>query len=191
MDTLDIPNSSTQLVISKLGTVCDSRRLLLVETPGREREDITELIATLALHGPFHVIAGGEWLPGYALSRSLRAKTLQVKQALNHVILTRPFTCYQVLDLLSSTRPGNELLLILDFLHHFYNDDVDLPVRLRVFEQSCRHLEQLSLFRTVLIFVERLSLPLYQHFFSILASLANETFQMEECEPVSTQPALL
>jgi hypothetical protein len=189
MNTFDISSSSNPLSLPGLVTVCDPRRLLLVETPDRESDGTTELLTTLALRGPFHVIAGGEWLPGYTLALCLRARTLQVKQALDHVILTRPFTCYQVLDLLINTRPGNEPLLILDFLHHFYNDDVDLPVRLRVFEQSCKYLEQLSLFRTVLVFAERLSVPLYQHFFSILASLADETFQMEEPASESAQLA--
>jgi hypothetical protein len=190
MHTFTPLNSSTQLSVPGLAAVADSRRLLLVETPGRESESLTELIAALALRGPFHVIAGGEWLPGYALARSLRAKTLRVKQALDHVILTRPFTCYQVLDLVSATRPGTEPLLVLDFLHHFYNDDVDLPIRLRVFEQSCRHLQQLALFRPVLVFTQREQMPLilYQHFFSLLASIADEIFQLEE---ISSEPAQL
>lgn len=191
MDTLDILHSSNQLSLAGLATVCDSRRLLLVETPGRESEGFTELIAALSLRGPFYVIAGGEWLPGYALTRSLRAKTLQVKQALDHVILARPFTCYQVLDLLDETRPGSEPIMILDLLHHFYNDDVDLRVRFRVFEQACKHLQRLSLFRPVLVFVQRASVEYYQKFFSLLTSLADETFQMdEELTSNSVQPAL-
>jgi len=191
MDTLDIPNSSNQLFLPGLATLDDSRRLLLVETLGRESEGITELIAALALRGPFYVIAGGEWLPGYALTRSLRAKTLQVKQALDHVILTRPFTCYQVLDLVSERRPGNEPILILDFLHHFYNEDVDLPVRFRVFEQSCKQLQRLSLFRTVLVFAQRMPVEHYQRFFSLLTSIADETFQMDgETASKPTQLAL-
>ncbi len=190
MNTLDLSPIRAFSLFSLAGpaAVNDSHRFLLVETLERQSESITELIAALALRGPFYVIAGGEWLPGYALTRSLRAKTHRVKQCLDHLILARPFTCYQVLDLLNDTRPGSEPILILDLLHHFYNDDVDLAVRFRVFEQSCKHLQRLSLFRPVLVFAQRMPVKHYQQFFSLLTAIADETFQIEE---PSTKPAQL
>ena len=169
----------SQFSLVHLANVFPSRNLLLVETKSRESEGITELVSALALRLPLYIIAGGEWLPGYALTRSVRRRTPEVKQILDRIHLARPFTCYQILDLLSETRPGNEPILILDFLHHFHNEDVELPVRFRVFEQCCKHLERLSLFRPVLTFVQHRPVEEYQQLFPFLISIADQIFQMD------------
>jgi hypothetical protein len=190
MDTLHT-HVDGQFSLIHPSKICRSRRLLLVETTGRESEGMTELMAGLALHGPFHVIPAGEWLPGYALTRSLRRRTRAVKQILAGVRVARPFTCYQLLDLLENARPEGEPLLILDFLHHFHNEDVELPVRQRVLEQCCRHLQRLSLFRPVVVFVQRLAVDEYQGFLSIPMAMADEVFQLDGTGAVeASQPAL-
>lgn len=181
---MDISNRTSayhkgQFSLVHLANVFPSRNLLLVETKSRESEGITELVSALALRFPLYIIAGGEWLPGYVLTRSVRRRTPEVKQILDRIHLARPFTCYQILDLLSETRPGNEPILILDFLHHFHNEDVELPVRFRVFEQCCKHLERLSLFRPVLTFVQHRPVEEYQQLFPFLISIADQIFQMD------------
>ena len=108
------------------------------------------------MRGSFYAIAGGEWIPTYALVQSVRRKTTDVQQVLGRVRLARPFTCYQVLDLLEDIRPEHDPILILDFLHHFYNPDIQPPVRRRVLEQCCKHLQRLALLRPLIVFVERL-----------------------------------
>lgn len=163
----------------RLGLAARSRRLVLLETAGREGEAITELVAELALRGPLYVIAGGEWLPAYSLSRSIRRRTVQVKESLARVRLARPFTCYQLQDLLAQTRPESEPVLILDFLHHFYNPDIDLPVRRRTFQQCCGHLQRLSFSRPTLVFAEKLNTEEYGQFFPPLASIADGVFIVE------------
>lgn len=193
MDTFEIQIAQFQEQISPvlLADLCSSRRLLLVKTAGREVEGITELVVALALRGPLNVIAGGEWLPGYALTRAVRRRTLEVKQTLGRVQLTRPFTCYQVLDLLDATRPGDAPILILDFLHHFHNEDVDLPVRLRVFEQCCKHVQRLALFRPVLVFARDAPAQEYEHMVARLAAIADEVLQVDRTTTIDAhQPAL-
>ena len=168
-----------------------SPRLLLIETKGRPSEGITELFAALALRGPFYAVAGGEWLPTYALVRSLRRKTSAIRQILGGVRLARPFTCYQVLDLLTDIRPERDPVLVLDFLHHFHNPDIPLPVRQRVLEQCCRRLESLSLVRQLLVFVQALETEEYQHFFPLVAQAADEILQAAETSgEEARQPAL-
>ena len=166
-------------------------RLLLVETGGRLSEGITELFAALAMRGPFYAIAGGEWLPTYALVRALRMRTPAIQQVLARVRLARPFTCYQVLDLLTDIRPERDPVLVLDFLHHFHNPDIDLPVRQRVLEQCCKRLEQLALSRPLLVFVQAMQTEEYREFFPVLAEKADEVLQAAEAPGAeAVQPAL-
>jgi hypothetical protein len=156
-------------------------RLYLIELAGREHESITELIAALALRGAFDLIAAGEWLPDQnRLRRALRRHTLAVKETLDHLILERPFTCFQFRDQLEQANSNNRLMLILDFLHHFYNPDLDLSLRQRVLEQCCRHLGRLSQSRHVIVLVQHLPVDEYQKFFSMLASVADEILEAQE-----------
>ena len=166
-------------------------RLLLIETEGRPGEGITELFALMALRGPFYAIAGGEWLPTYALVRSLRRRTTAIHDVLDRIRLARPFTCYQVLDLLTDIGPERYPVLVLDFLHHFHNPDIPLDVRRRVLRQCCKRLERLALLRPLLVFVQSLETDEYRCFFPLVAGTADEVLRAAEPEPTAVlQPVL-
>ncbi len=185
MDTL-LP-----LISQSLSFQSRAPRLLLVETEGRPSEGITELFAAMALRGPFYAIAGGEWLPTYTLVHKLRRRTTAIYDVLGGVRLARPFTCYQLLDLLTDIRPERDPVLVLDFLHHFHNPDIPIDVRQRVLRQCCKRLEQLSLLRPLLVFVETLQTEEYRSFFPLVADRADEVLQAAEAEPAKAlQPAL-
>jgi hypothetical protein len=101
-----------------------------METAGKEHEAITELITQWALRGTFYLIPGGEWLPDHdTLRYSVHRYTVAVDETLDNLILARPSTCLQLLDLLMEADKQNKPILILDFLHHFYNSDVELSLR--------------------------------------------------------------
>ena len=170
-------NTFPEIVSHSLSLKARAPRLLLIETEGRPSEGITELFAVLALRGPFYAIAGGEWLPTYALVRSLRGRTPAIQQILGRIRLARPFTCYQLLDLLTDIRPERDPVLVLDFLHHFHNPDIPISVRQRVLEQCCGRLERLSLARPLLVFVQALDTEEYRDFFPRVAETADETLQ--------------
>jgi hypothetical protein len=179
-------------ILSRALTPPAQPRLLLVETHGRPSAGITELFAQLALRGPFYAIAGGEWLPTYSLVHAVRRRTPAVHQVLDRVRLARPFTCYQLLDLLTDIRPERDPILLLDLLHHFHNSDIQLDVRRRVLDQCCSRLERLSLSRTLLVFVQSLDTDEYRSFFPILARAADEILQAAEPDPQPIlQPAFL
>lgn len=177
---LMIMNTLPELASNSLQLVSRSPRLLLIETAGRQNEGITDLFAALAMRGSFYAIAGGEWIPTYALVQSIRQRTPDVKQILGRVRLARPFTCYQVLDLLEETRPERDPILILDFLHHFYNPDIQASVRRRVLEQCCRHLQRLALSRPLLVFAQQMQTEEYAQFFPLLAAAADDILQTDE-----------
>ena len=155
--------------------------LLIVETAGRERETITDLITQLALHDSFHLIAGDEWLPDRdTLYRSVRRFTTDVQEILDHPVLMRPMTCLQLLDLLMKADLQNKPMLILDFLHHFYNADVELSLRDRILEECCQYTKRLSLSNSVVVLVPRLGTEEYKRFFPILAVIADEIIPVKE-----------
>jgi hypothetical protein len=169
-----------ELASNSLQLVSQPARLRLIETAGRQSEGITELFAALALRGSFYAIAGGEWIPTYALVQAVRRRTTDVQQVLGRVRLARPFTCYQVLDLLEDIRPEHDPILVLDFLHHFYNPDIHPPVRWRVLEQCCKHLQRLALLRPLIVFAQRLPTEEYTQFFPLVAAAADEVLRMDE-----------
>lgn len=155
--------------------------LLLVETEGGERDVITEVITQLALRGPFNLIAGDEWLPDRdTLYRSVRRHTLSVEETLDCPGLRRPMTCLQLLDLLMEADMQNKPTLILNFLHHFYNADVELSLRDRILEQCCQYTKRLALSNSVVVLVTRLSTTEYRRFFPLLASIADEIIPVKE-----------
>jgi len=155
--------------------------LLLVETIGKEHDRITEAIVQLALQGPFNLIAGDEWLPDRdTLTRSVRRYTVRVTETLDNPRLRRPMTCLQLLDLLMEADQENRPTLITNFLHHFYNADVELSLRDRVLEQCCQYTKRLSLSNPVVVLVPRLFTEEYNRFFPLLASIANEIIPVEE-----------
>jgi len=158
-----------------------SRHLLVMETAGKEHAALIELIIQLALRGPFNLIAGDEWLPDRdTLYRSIRKYTCAVEETLNRPSLFRPMTCLQLLDLLMEADLQNRPTLILDFLHHFHNSDVELALRDRTLEQCCQHLKHLSFSHSVVVRVLRRHTEEYRRFFPILASVADELILVEE-----------
>jgi len=155
--------------------------LLLVETIGKKHDRITAAIVQLASQGPFNLIAGDEWLPDRdTLMRSVRRYTVRVTETLDNPRLRRPMTCLQLLDLLMEADQGNRPTLITNFLHHFYNADVELSLRDRVLEQCCQYTKRLSLSNPVVVLVPRLFTEEYNRFFPLLASIANEIIPVEE-----------
>ena len=169
-----------ELASSSLQLTGSPGRLRLIETAGKQGEGITELFATLALRGSFYAIAGGEWIPTYAVVQAVRRRTTDVQQVLGRVRLARPFTCYQVLDLLEDIRPERDPILVLDFLHHFYNPDIQPGVRRRVLEQCCRQLQRLALSRQLLVFVEQMQTEEYAGCFPLVAAIADDILQTDE-----------
>lgn len=166
--------------------------LLLVETAHMESDVITEVITGLALRGPFNLIAGDEWLPDRdTLYRSIRRYSLSVEETLDHPNLMRPMTCLQMLDLLMEADLRNRPTLILNFLHHFYNADVERSLRDRTLEQCCQCIKRLALSSSVVILVPHLSTTEYRRFFPWLASMADEFIPVKRDSPANVIQDLL
>ena len=166
--------------------------LLLVKTANPEHEKIMELITQWVLRGTFYLIAGGEWLPNHDEVRySVYRHTTAIEETLDHLILARPFTCFQLLDLLLEAGRQNKPVLILDFLHLFHDADIELSVRDRVLAQSCQAIKQLSLSQPVAVLVPNSSTEAYRRFFPVLATVVDEILETEQHNEIKAVQGLL
>ncbi len=99
-------------------------------------------------------------------------------------------TCLQLLDLLMEADMENRPTLITNFLHHFYNEDVQLSLRDRILGQCCKYIKRLSLCNPVTVLVPRLSTQEYKRFFPILASFADEIIPPLESIEIQTSSTM-
>lgn len=167
-------------------------QLLLIKTPGSEHEKITELLAEWVLRGPFYLIAAGEWMPAHDdLRYAVYRHTVHFGKALDNLVLSRPFTCLQLLDLLIEADRQNKPVLILDFLHLFYDADVDLSLRESTLEGCCQYTKRLSFSNPVLVHVPTLHVEEYRRFFPFIASIADEMIEFQERPLVQAMQGLL
>jgi len=167
-------------------------QLLLLETNGRERENIIELITQWVLRGSFLLIAAGDWFVDHDDVRySVFRYTNDFDEILDRLRLVRARTCFQLLDLLMEADKENKSILILDPLHHFYNADVELSVRERIFEQCCQLTKRLSLSNYIALLVPKVEIEDHKRFFPLLATVADEIIPIEEASENEASQSLL
>jgi hypothetical protein len=171
-------------------TIDIKRGLTLVLTKDRARKSKTDLIANLILNGPLFVLAGDEWLPSFVLPRIIRGQTTAVKTIMDRLRSVRASTCYRLFDSLANTAPKGEPILVMDFLHTFYDGDIPLRVRLFKLRECCRELKRLAFYRPVIVMTQEMEAEDYEKFIPVLQSVANKTLTLEpELEKIS-QPVL-
>ena len=167
------------------------RGLTLILTQDRARESKTILIANLILKGPLLVISGDEWLPAFLLPRLIRDRTTEVKAITDRLRTVRASTCYRLLDSLATTDSKGDPVLVMDFLHTFYDEDIPLRTRLFKLRECCRELMRLAFYRPVIVVTQAREAKDYEKFIPALSPLADRTLTLEqEIEPI-TQPILL
>jgi len=168
-------------------------RLLLIVIQEPDHKAITDLIARLALGGAFHLISNGHWLPDQdAMLEAVRRYTVAVEEALNNPIIGRPANCFRLRDQLARAVSQPYAILILNFLHDFFDPDLELPLRQQVLRQCCQSLKDLSRSKPVVVIVRQVDTQEYQQFFRSLASVADDVLEAEEAfVPEAIQCSLL
>jgi hypothetical protein len=167
-------------------------QLLLVKTVNKDCEAILELITQWILRGSFYLIAAGEWLPSHDdLRCSVYRYTVAMDEVLDHLILARPFTCLQLLDLLTEADKQNKPVLIIDVLHLFYNPDVDLSLRYSTLEKCCQYIRRLSFSNPVAVLVPDVEIEEYRRFFPFVASIADEIIETGKRTAIEAVQGLL
>jgi len=170
--------------------ITKKRGLTLILNQDRARQNKTSLIARLILNGPLLVVSGDEWLPDFALSRIVYKQTIQIKEVLKHLRTVRASTSFRLWDSLASIQPKGEPILVLEFLHTFYDANIPLYTRLFRLRESCRELARLAFYRPVIVMTRIMESEDYEKFIPALSPIANQTFTLEtEVEQIK-QPVL-
>lgn len=168
----------------------EKRGLTLLLHQDEARQSKTELIARLILSGPLFVLSGDEWLPSYELPRRIRERTTDVKRVMDRLYSARVSTCHRLFDSLANIPSNGEPILVLEFLHTFYDADVPLRVRLFRLRECCRELKRLAFYRQVLVMTREMAAEDYEKFAPALYSISDNVFRLEpELEQIQ-QPAL-
>lgn len=118
-------------------------RLTVVRAGSRGALALLDDAADLALAGPLRVLDGGNCINVYPLARALRRRTAALSTALGNVRLSRAFTCYQMLALLTETPADGLPTLVLDLLGTFYDESVPLYETQRLLRQAILELLRL------------------------------------------------
>jgi hypothetical protein len=170
--------------------ITQKRRLTLILTQDRARESKTTLIANLILNGPLFVVSGDEWLPSFILPRIIRGYTTEIKEITSRLRTVRTSTCYRLFDSLASIQSKGAPILVMDFLHTFYDENIPLRTRLFKLRECCRELTRLAFYRPVIVMTQEMEGKDYEKFIPALCPLAEKTLTLEvEIEQVK-QPAL-
>ena len=177
--------------ITKLTTgYTEKRGLFLILTKDRACQNKTSLIASLILKRSLFVLSGDEWLPAYELTRLIRSHTLNVRETLQRLYTVRASTCYRLLDSLANLPLNGEPVLVLEFLHTFYDSDIPLRVRLLKLRECCRQLRRLSIYRPITVMTQEMPTEDYEKFIPALYSITDMIFTLDpELEPIR-QPSL-
>jgi hypothetical protein len=179
-------NDIRQLTID----VTQRRGLALILTPDRARQNKTDLIAHLILKGPLFVVSGDEWLPSFVLPRRIRNQTTQVREIMNRLHTVRASTCYRLFNSLANIPSQGEPVLILEFLHTFYDDDIPLRTRLFRLRECCREIKRLALYRPVIVITQESRGEEYEKLIPALRWITDQTFTLESEPERIKQPAL-
>ncbi len=177
-------------IISLATDATQKRGLALILTHDRARQQKTDLIANLILNGPLFVVSGDEWLPAFSLPRMIRGRTTEVKAILDRLRTARASTCYRLFDSLASTASMGEPILVMDFLHTFYDPDIPLQTRFFRLRECCRELKRLAFCRPIIVTTQHMEGEDYEKLVPALQAIADRVLTLEGEREQISQPAL-
>jgi hypothetical protein len=173
-------------------------RFLLLVTPTSMLNVLFEMVAHMALRGPLYVLDGGNIFQGYGLARTLRRQSgcdpVLSEEALQRVLLSRVFTCYQMEAMLNGETLAPHPLLALDLLSTFCDQSVRAAERRRLLHICIQRLNHLSQHVPVAVWVRQRSAvpPEALAFLEILQNAAGRVWYPERPRvlPVKQLPLL-
>ena len=174
---------TNNLLIPKAG------RLSLLLTASNTNPILVEIIAELALQSKLLVLDGGNRFDGYGLAHALRRHTANLDDALNNILLSRTFTCYQLTTLLGDLACGNIPIIVLDILSTFLDENVNLQARHKLLSTCLTHLQRLSQTAPVVIWARTRSLPGIEDegLMEELLKAADKTWYTDNPQPTAKQ----
>jgi len=113
---------------------------ILLVGPRSLNSTMLTAIARLGERCSLRVLDGGNRFNAYTVARAARGR----RDILEHITVSRAFTCYQVLSLLESTPSTQAPFVVLDLLNTFYDESVQIGERKRLLRSCIAHLERLA-----------------------------------------------
>lgn len=159
-------------------------KISLVIAPRQTAAQMMTMLASLALGGRVVVVDGGNRFDGYALARELRRRTAQVQDALNRILLSRAFTCYQTMALLAKLPVDGTPVVVLDLLATFRDENVAWSKRQRLLENSLNLLKRISAGAPVAVWACTHSPALKEDplLLTALLEIAHDIWKLQELE---------
>jgi len=110
------------------------------------------MLTALAAQGQtLRVFDGGNRFDGYFVARLARCMCKHPYAALEHIRLSRAFTCFQLAERIEKTPVGPEPVFVLDLLTTFYDENVPLRDSERLLETTISHLKRLAAVSPVIV----------------------------------------
>lgn len=159
-------------------------KISLVVSPRGVVQSLMTMLSALALRGKVIVVDGGNCFDGYALARALRRRTHNINAALRQVLLTRAFTCYQMMAMLAELPADGTPVIILDMLSTFMDENVSFAKRQRLLENSLSLIRRISEGAPVAIWARARSTPTGEDelFLVPLLETAHDIWQLQTPE---------
>ena len=168
-----------------------SRQLNLLLAPREITRQLSAVCTVrLALAGPVLVLDGGNCFDARKIATLLRRQTSRLETILERIYVARAFTCYQMVALLAETHLDHKPTLILELLATFQDENVALPERQRLLQQSLLLLRHLSSQAAVLVTVCTLSSQYSGSLMETLTASADQIWRFEAAAAPVLQPGL-
>ena len=164
--------------------------LIVVSSHTAAREEIAALSAELALRGSVTVLDGGNCFPFYRFARLIRSQSYEGAAAVKRLYIRRAFTCYQMLELLSSSPAMDQPYLVLNLLATFYDEQIPEREVRRLLNACLVEVNRLSMMAPVMISLSPPSLPERAFLAEQIYQSADQSFILNELAPEFVQPAL-
>ena len=166
-------------------------QLVVLALPRSNAQDMLSLVSDLAIKGTLRVVDGGNLFNVLTLSRMIRRKTNNVVEVLNHIYISRAFTCFQMESMLHELQTCSGCVLVLDLLAAFYDENVDARQSRQLFANCVRHLKRQSSISPVLVSISPSPKAGERPFLTqMLLESANHVWQWEQKSNLQLQPML-
>jgi hypothetical protein len=140
-------------LLPHLITDMDKGLALLITWP--QHEAILQLIAQLALQQPVRVVVGGNHFQAHNLARYIRRQTIHLEAVLARIQVARPFTCYQLMALISQLPATPDPLFILDLLQPLTDENISAVESYRLLYLLIDHLHRLRQTAPLIVTLQR------------------------------------
>lgn len=155
-------------------------------------EKMLQLIAALSLKQRLTVLDCGNRSNMYAVAKLIRPFTDDPVNVMNHIRLSRAFTCYQVLAMLAELPVDGTPVIVLDLLSTFLDESVNLNKRLRLLDSSLNLLRRISQDAPVAIWARTRTSAVTsedQHLLLPLLEIAHDIWELQAPEtPIHQLP---